>query len=191
MRVIWAVSCLLASLVFITGCGGSSTTNETADSAASPVSASGVVTRFDVVSELRPLTAAVVAYTEADYSSGSSSPYSDEVLSKVRTNLETVESEERAWLSFTSTIDYEASAIPGLEDAVAEYNASLYAWQGGQEAGLLVWRKCVGQHEDELLISACMVSEYSIDDEKPLLDRYVKSIQQMFAVLGVSNDQVQ
>lgn len=191
MRVMRAVCCLLVGLVVLSACSGADTTREVIGSEATSASAASVVTRFDVVSRLRPLTAAVVDYTESDYTSGGSSPYGDEVLSAVRANLESVESEERKWLSFTSGIDYEASGVPGLKGAIGEYNASLDAWQVGQEKGLQTWERCVSQYDDELQISVCLVSEYSIDDEKPLLDRYVQSIQQMFTVLGVSSEQTQ
>lgn len=154
----------------------------------SPVSSAGVVTRFDVVFELQPLAHAVITYSEGDYMSASSSLYSDETLSAVVLNLETVESEERRWLAFTSGLNFDASGMPGLEGAVAEYDSAPDAWQVDQEAGLLVWKVCVGKHEDDFLIRVCMISGYSVGDDKPLFDRCVKSLQQMLVVLGVSGD---
>lgn len=180
----------IAAMVFTVVLSSCSDTNDRVEAAGNSGGAltSGVVTRFDVVSNLRPLTAAVVAYTDTDYAQGSTSPYSEAVLSSARSNLIDVESEERRWLAFTSTIDYAASALPGLEQAIDGYNVALDAWQAGQVTGLQTWEKCLGSYEDEFLISVCMLSEYNMDDEKPLLDQYIEAIKQLFVVLGVPNE---
>lgn len=187
MKVLQMAIAAMVVTVVLTSCGD---TNDPVEAAGNTdgVLTSDVVTRFDVVSKLRPLTAAVVEYTDTDYAQGSTSPYSEAVLSSARSNLINVESEERRWLAFTSAIDYEASALPGLEEAIDGYNAALDAWQAGQVTGLRTWDKCLGDYEDEFLISACMLSEYNMDDEKPLLDQYIGAIKQLFVVLGVPNE---
>lgn len=157
------------------------------DSATSPASESGnVVTKFEVISRLEPLTKAVVAFTDTDYTNSGGSMSSPEVLSKVMANFAAVQRQKELWLDFAGGINYTASGISGLEVAIGNYSEGLDAWQAQQSQVLVNWEKCVSDGGNDLSISTCILNDYPIKDEQKARDAYTTPLKALLSALGVS-----
>jgi hypothetical protein len=157
------------------------------DSATPPASESGnVVTKFEVISRLEPLTKAVVAFTDTDYTNSGGSMSSPEVLSKVMANFAAVQRQKELWLDFAGGINYTASGISGLEVAIGNYSEGLDAWQAQQSQVLVNWEKCVSDGGNDLSISTCILNDYPIKDEQKARDAYTTPLKALLSALGVS-----
>lgn len=174
----------IAMILLMSGCassGQSSTSPELEEVAVSSQAVGRVVTKFEVISHLEPLTKSVVAYTETDYGDDAGSPA---VLAQVETNLSAIQTQEEIWRDFTSAIDYESSEISGLEQAISGYNTGLDSWQANQERGLANWKKCVSGGGGDLEVAGCMLTGYSIEDEQEALNAYSTPLKALLQTLG-------
>lgn len=181
VSVVVVVAC--AAMV---GCGssGNSTQGDAGATSQDDASSTGsIVTKYEVVSALEPLTKAVVAYTDSDYGTDPSSPA---VLAKVNDNFAAIESREAEWLDFTATIDYGSSDIEGLESAIAKYNAGLDSWQATQQRGLDYWAECQETGGGSTAVAACLMGSYTAADEQEALEQYSSGVKQLLGVLGVT-----
>ncbi|MEI8083323.1 MAG: hypothetical protein WCI74_15910 [Actinomycetes bacterium] len=189
---------LAASIVLILSAwpvaGCSSSSSSQADGSGAPAAIQGaaasesgatVVSKYDVTSNLQPLTKAVVAYTSATYAPDGASPYTAQVLSKIQANYGEIQTQEDVWRQYVGQIDYSSSGIAGLQGAIDDFNAGLDAWQAQQDKGMVVWDRCVGQGGGDLQISTCMVSSYPMTEEQAVLTSYTTPLKALMALLGI------
>lgn len=182
----WVAALAITAALLASGCSTSSTdipTGPATVGADLSGTAGTLVTKFDVISRLEPLTKAVVAYTESG--DVDSDPASPEVLAQVKAKYADVQQQEDNWRSFTSSIDYSASDIKGLETALSDYNSGLDAWQAQQDRGLANWNQCVSEGDSSLEIAACMLAGYSLEDEQAALAAYTGPLETLLATLGI------
>lgn len=177
----------VAVAMLLAGCSssGSSTDAPSVTATEGNASVGQVVTKYEVISQLEPLTKAVVAYTDTDYTKSGGSPSSPVVLDEVESKYATIQTQENNWLNFTSGIDYSTSGISGLQAAVASYNAGLDTWQQHQEQGLSNWKKCVADGGGDLVVASCMLTGYSLEDEQEALTAYTTPLKALLSSLGV------
>lgn len=180
-----AARAILAGVVMLLtlgGCGSSSTSGSN-DVRVSTAAAGGAVAKYDVASQLQPLTKAVVAYTDADYGNDPSDPAT---LALAQEKYQAIQSAEDSWLSFTSGIDYASSNISGLEAAIGEYNSALNNWQSLQDTGLELWQDCIDTGSDGEMVAMCLLQGYSAEKEQAALTSYTTAVKELLNVLGVS-----
>ena len=176
-----------ALVLGLTGCANTSTNDSTVTSdgaiADSSEPTSREVTRFEVTERLERVAKAVVDYTDADYGD---EPTSSATLNQAQRKLEAVANERTKWDEFTSSIDYGASDIAGLESAVGGYEQGFEVWYSRQTQGLQNWMNCLEESSDDFVVAMCMLDGYSLEDEQEALDAYTVGLQRLLSVLGIS-----
>ena len=184
MKKQWSVLAVVGAAVLlgIAGCGGSSSTGSPDTSSSAPKALGGAVSKYQVAEALQPLTRAVVAYTDSDYGTDPADPAT---LALAEDNYRKVQSAEDSWRDFASGIDYAASDIAGLQEAIAEYNEALDNWQGLQDSGLATWRNCVAGGSNSGQVAMCLMEGYSADNEQAALTQYTTAVKRLLNVLGV------
>ena len=171
----------------LTGCSSTTSTDPGVASESGPGASSestlNEVTRYEVTQKFEPLAMAVVDYTAADYGDA---PASEATLDLAQEKFDAVTNERKQWDDFTSTIDYEASDIDGLESAIIGYDQGLAAWYSSQEKGLKNWGDCQEQSTDEFVVATCMLDGYSLEDEQAALATYTDGLLELMTILGIS-----
>jgi hypothetical protein len=157
-------------------------TSATPDSA----SESQEVSAYEISRELVPLLDAVSTYANTDYSEGSNSPYTPEIYEAVKDTYRQISPAKQRWTRFVDSLDYAEVDIPGLEQAIADYDQALNDWQDVQDDSMQVWDACFEAGGDDMTMSMCLLTGLDAEAERQALDAYISNLKRLFSTLDIS-----
>ena len=167
----------VAIAVALVGCASVSS-----DSATEPQE----VSAYEISRELVPLLDAVSTFTNTDYAEGSESPYTPQIYEAVKNTYDRIGPAKQRWMRFTDSLDYAEVEIPGLEQAVVDYNEALDDWQDVQDDSMQVWDACFDLGGDDMEMSMCLLAGVDPEAEGQALDAYISALTQLFSTLDIS-----